>query len=232
MKFELTILGCGSAVPTIQRNAAAQVLNVLERYFLIDCAEGTQQQLRRFKIPYNRISHIFISHLHGDHFFGLIGLLSSFSMQNRQEEIHIYADSRLQSIIEFQLKMMDSQLNYPLVFHHLDGVPLKHRREAPVSGFLFAEKEKERMIRRDMTDAFEVPVAFMHRLKKGEDYVTPDGEVIANSRLTQAPPPPRSYAYLTDTIFQPSFAEYVKGVDLLYHESTYGNEFADLAKKT
>lgn len=247
MKFELTILGCGSAVPTIQRNAAAQVLNVLERYFLIDCAEGTQQQLRRFKIPYNRISHIFISHLHGDHFFGLIGLLSSFSMQNRQEEIHIYADSRLQSIIEFQLKMMDSQLNYPLVFHHLDGVsgliyedrlvtvqafPLKHRREAPVSGFLFAEKEKERMIRRDMTDAFEVPVAFMHRLKKGEDYVTPDGEVIANSRLTQVPPPPRSYAYLTDTIFQPSFAEYVKGVDLLYHESTYGNEFADLAKKT
>ena len=157
MKFELTILGCGSAVPTLQRNAAAQVLNVLERYFLIDCGEGTQQQLRRFRVPYNKINHIFISHLHGDHFFGLIGLLSSFSLQNRRAELHIYSDKRLQEIIEFQLKVMNSRLNYPLIFHHLDrepgliyedrmmtvlAFPLKHRYEAPVTGFLFAEKEK------------------------------------------------------------------------------------------
>lgn len=120
MKFELTILGCGSAVPTLQRNAAAQVLNVLERYFLIDCGEGTQQQLRRFKVPYNKINHIFISHLHGDHFFGLIGLLSSFSLQNRRAELHIYSDKRLEEIIEFQLKVMNSRLNYPLIFHYLD----------------------------------------------------------------------------------------------------------------
>ena len=197
MKFELTILGCGSAVPTLQRNAAAQVLNVLERYFLIDCGEGTQQQLRRFKVPYNKINHIFISHLHGDHFFGLIGLLSSFSLQNRRAELHIYSDKRLEEIIEFQLKVMNSRLNYPLIFHYLDrepgliyedrmmtvhAFPLKHRYEAPVTGFLFAEKEKERNIKREMTDAFHVPVAFMHRLKKGEDFITSEGEVIANSR--------------------------------------------------
>lgn len=247
MKFELTILGCGSAIPTIQRNPAAQVLNVLERYFLIDCAEGTQQQLRRFKIPYNKINHIFISHLHGDHFFGLIGLLSTFSMQNRKGALHVYADSRLQEIVEFQLKVMDTRLNYPLVFHHLNKVsgliyedklvtvhafPLQHRCEAPVTGFLFAEKEKERTIRRDMVDAFGIPVAFIHRLKKGEDYTTAEGEIIENSRLTLLPPPPRSYAYMTDTLYRESFAEYVKGVDLLYHESTYGREFADLAKMT
>ena len=110
--------------------------------------------------------------------------------------------------------------------------PLKHRYEAPVTGFLFAEKEKERNIKREMTDAFCVPVAFMHRLKKGEDFITPEGEVIANSRLTTAPPAPRSYAYMTDTLFRESFAEYVQGVDLLYHESTYGNEFEGLAKET
>ena len=198
-------------------------------------------------MPYNKINHIFISHLHGDHFFGLIGLLSSFSLQNRRAELHIYSDKRLEEIIEFQLKVMNSRLNYPLIFHYLDrepgliyedrmmtvhAFPLKHRYEAPVTGFLFAEKEKERNIKREMTDAFCVPVAFMHRLKKGEDFITPEGEVIANSRLTTAPPAPRSYAYMTDTLFRESFAEYVQGVDLLYHESTYGNEFEGLAKET
>lgn len=247
MKFELTILGCGSAVPTVQRNAAAQVLNVLERYFLIDCAEGTQQQLRRFHVPYNKINHVFISHLHGDHFFGLIGLISSLSMQGRRGELHVYGDSRLKEIIDFQLKLMNCKLNYALIFHPLTrepaliyedksvtvySFPLKHRYDAPVCGFLFSEKERERTIIRDMAEAFQVPVAFMHRLKKGEDFVTPEGEVIANSRLTVAPPAPRSYAYMTDTLFREEFAEYVKGVDLLYHESTYGDAYAELAKET
>lgn len=247
MKFELTILGCGSAVPIVQRNAAAQVLNVLERYFLIDCAEGTQQQLRRFHVPYNKINHVFISHLHGDHFFGLIGLISSLSMQGRRGELHVYGDSRLKEIIDFQLKLMNCKLNYALIFHTLTrepaliyedksvsvhSFPLKHRYDAPVCGFLFSEKERERTIVRDMADAFQVPVAFMHRLKKGEDFVTPEGEVIANSRLTVSPPAPRSYAYMTDTLFREEFAEYVKGVDLLYHESTYGDAYAGLAKET
>ena len=245
MKFELTILGCGSAVPTLQRNSAAQVLNVLERYFLIDCGEGTQQQLRRFQVPYNKINHVFVSHLHGDHFFGLMGLISTFSLQGRRGELHVYGDKRLEEIVTFQLRVMNCKLNYPLVFHSLtrepaliyeDNVvtvrafPLKHRYDAPVCGFLFAEKERERSVRKDMAEAFRVPVAFMHRLKRGEDFVTSEGEVVANARLTTDPPAARSYAYMTDTLFRERFADYVKGVDLLYHEASYGDEFAALAK--
>lgn len=247
MKFELTILGCGSAVPTINRNSAAQVLNVLERYFLIDCGEGTQHQLRRFHVPYNKINHIFISHLHGDHFFGLIGLLSSLAMQNRRGEMHIYADRRLQNIIEFQLNLMNSRLGYDLIFHSLSreceiiyedkivtvtAFPLKHRYDAPVCGFLFRERERERTIRKDMADAWGVPMSFMQYLKQGIDFVTPDGEVVPNSRLTFDPPRVRSYAYMSDTLFRENFAGYVKGVDLLYHEATYGKELEKLAKET
>jgi ribonuclease Z len=247
VKFELTILGCGSAVPTVQRNSAAQVLNVQGRLFLIDCGEGTQQQLRRFKVPYTRINHVFISHLHGDHFFGLAGLLSSFSLQGRRADLHVYADERLQGIIDFLSRAMHSRPRYPLHFHpigrdaqllHEDkaltvhSFPLLHRADAPSSGFLFAERPRPRHVRREMTDAFRVPVAFMHRLKQGEDFVTPDGEVIANERLTTPAPAPRSYAYLTDTLFHPDHAEYCKGVDLLYHEATYGDDLARLARET
>lgn len=247
MKFELTILGCGSAVPTVQRNASAQVLNVLERYFLIDCGEGAQHQMRRYKLPYTKINHIFISHLHGDHFFGLIGFLSTLSMQGRKAELHIYADERLQEIIEFQLKVMRAGLSYPIHYHYLSrqpellfedkavsvsSFPLKHRPEAPVNGFIFREKERERHINREMTDAFEVPVAWMHRLKRGEDFVTPDGEVVANERLTKSSGPVRSYAYMTDTRFKAEFASFVKDVDLLYHEATYGDEYVKLAHET
>ncbi len=247
MKFELTILGSGSSIPTSQRNSAAQVLNVLERYFLIDCAEATQHQLKRFHVPYNKINHIFISHLHGDHFFGLIGFLSSLSMQNRRGEMHIYGDSRLQEIIGFQLKLMRSHITYPLIFHTLSrnaeliyedkvvevsSFPLKHHYDTPVCGFLFREKERERTIRKDMVTAWNVPVAFMQYLKKGADYITPEGEIIPNGRLTLAPPPARSYAYMTDTLFRERFADDVKGVDLLYHEATYGKELEALAKES
>ena len=247
MKFELTILGAGSAVPTARRNSSAQVLNIQERYFLIDCAEATQHQLRRFHIPYNKIGHIFISHLHGDHFFGLIGLLSSLALQGRKGEVHVYADRRLQEIIEFQLKVMNSRLGFALVFHHLSreeevvyedkavtvtSFPLSHRYDAPVCGFLFRERERERTIRKDMALAWDVPVAFMQHLKKGADFVTPEGQVIANDRLTIAAPPSRSYAYMTDTLFRERFAAYVKGVDLLYHEATYARTLEQLAKET
>ncbi len=247
MKFELTILGCGSAVPTSKRNSAAQVLCVLERYFLIDCGEATQHQLRRFHVPYNKINHIFISHLHGDHFFGLIGFLSSLSLQNRKGEMHIYADKRLQEIVEFQLKIMNSRLGYPLIFHALSreeeviyedravrviSFPLKHRYDAPVCGFLFREKERERTIRKDMAEAWQVPVAFMQYLKQGEDFIAPDGQIVPNRQLTLPPPAARSYAYMTDTLFREKFAEYVQGVDLLYHEATYGRELEALAKAT
>lgn len=245
MKFELTILGAGSAVPTPKRNSSAQVLNVLGRYFLIDCAEGTQHQLRRFHMPYNKVNHVFISHLHGDHFFGLIGLLSSLSMQGRRGELHVYGDKRLQEIIEFQLRLMNSRMSFPLIFHALSrqvetiyedkavtvtSFPLLHRYDAPVCGFLFREKERERTIRKDMAAAWEVPLAFMQYLKKGADFVTPEGEIVPNERLTVAPPPARSYAYMTDTLFRERFAEYVKGVDLLYHEATYDRTLEELAK--
>lgn len=247
MKFELTILGSGSSVPTANRNSAAQVLNVLERYFLVDCAEATQHQLRRFHVPYNKINHIFISHLHGDHFFGLIGFLSTLSLQGRRGEMHIYADARLQDLLEGQMKMMHSRFVFPVVFHTLSrreeviyedrvvtvtSFPLKHRYEAPVCGFLFREKERERTIRKDMVSAWNVPVAFMQYLKMGEDYITPEGEIISNQRLTVAPPPSRSYAYMTDTLYRERFADYVQGVDLLYHEATYGKEDEVLAKET
>ena len=247
MKFELTILGSGSSVPTIYRNSAAQVLNVLERYFLIDCAEATQHQLRRFHIPYHKINHIFISHLHGDHFFGLIGLLSTLSLQGRKGRMHIYADARLQEMLQSQLKIMRSRLQFPICFHALSrqqeviyedkvlsvtSFPLKHHDEAPVCGFLFREKERERTILKEMAAAWKVPVAFMQHLKTGADFVTPDGEVVSNERLTVVPPPARSYAYMTDTIFRPAFAEYVKGVDLLYHEATYGKGEENMAKET
>lgn len=247
MKFELTILGSGSSVPTANRHSAAQVLNVLERYFLVDCAEATQHQLRCFHVPYNKINHIFISHLHGDHFFGLLGFLSTLSLQGRRGEMHIYADPRLQDLLEGQMKIMHSRFVFPLVFHALSrreeviyedrvvtvtSFPLKHRYEAPVCGFLFREKERERTIRKDMVAAWNVPVAFMQYLKMGEDYITPEGEIISNQRLTVAPPPSRSYAYMTDTLYRERFADYVQGVDLLYHEATYGKEDEALAKET
>lgn len=247
MKFELTILGSGASVPTIHRNSAAQVLNVLERYFLIDCAEATQHQLRRFHVPYNKINHIFISHLHGDHFFGLMGLLSTFSLQGRKGEMHIYADARLQELIQTQQKIMRSRFQFPVIFHALGrqqeviyedrvltvtSFPLKHHDEAPVCGFLFQEKKRERTILKEMVTAWNVPIAFMQHLKSGADYITPEGEIIANERLTIAPSPARSYAYMTDTLFRPIFAQRVQGVDLLYHEATYGKGEENLAKET
>lgn len=161
--------------------------------------------------------------------------------------MHIYGDKRLQELINYQLKLMHTQLGYPLIFHNLSrdvetlyadkaveviSFPLLHRYDAPVHGFLFREKERERSIRKEMTDAWEVPVAFLQYLKKGEDFVTPDGVVVPNVRLTLPPPPARSYAYMTDTLFRERFAEYVKSVDLLYHEATYGKELEKLAKET
>lgn len=247
MKFELTVLGSGSSVPTANRNSAAQVLNVLERYFLIDCAEATQHQLRRFHVPYNKINHIFISHLHGDHFFGLMGFLSTLSLQGRRGEMHIYADPRLQEVMECQMKILHSRFVFPVIFHALSrkedviyedkvvtvtSFPLKHHYEAPVCGFLFREKERERTIRKDMVTAWKVPVAFMQYLKLGEDYITPEGEIVPNKCLTLAPPPARSYAYMTDTLYRERFAEYVRGVDLLYHEATYSKEDEALAKES
>lgn len=247
MKFELTILGSGSSIPTFERNSAAQVLNVLERYFLIDCGEATQHRLRCFHVPYNKINHIFISHLHGDHFFGLMGFLSTLSLQGRRGAMHVYADARLQDLIGFQLKTLHARFVYPVVFHALSrheeviyedkvvtvtSFPLKHHKETPVCGFLFREKERERTVRKDMADAWHIPVSFLQHLKQGADFVTPEGKILSNESLTFAPPPARSYAYMTDTLYRERFADYVRGVDLLYHEATYSREDERLARES
>ncbi|RXQ90414.1 ribonuclease Z [Ancylomarina salipaludis] len=247
MKFELTILGSNSALPTSKRFPTAQVLNVLERFFLIDCGEGTQMQLKKFRVPMSRINHVFISHLHGDHFFGLIGLISSFSLQGRTNDLHIYAHSKLEKIVRFQLDILDSRLSYKLIFHNIFGkeiqtlfeddaltvqsFPLKHG-VMPCVGFLFKEKQRPLHLRKEMLDFYEIPIRARHGIKLGDDYLTEEGELIANEKLTFAATPPRSYAFCTDTAYFPRIVPVIKQVDLLYHEATFLKDDEKRAKST
>lgn len=247
MKFELTILGSNSALPTSKRFPTAQVLNVLERFFLIDCGEGTQIQLKKFRVPMSRINHVFISHLHGDHFFGLIGLISTFSLQGRKNELHIYAHSKLEKIIRFQLEILDSKLSYKLVFHNIFGkeiqtlfedesltvqsFPLRHG-VMPCAGFLFKEKERPRHLKKDMLDFYQIPIRARHGIKMGDDYLTKDGDLIPNSKLTLEASRPRSYAFCTDTAYFPRIVSVINKVDLLYHEATFLMNDVKRAKST
>jgi len=247
VKFELTILGSNSALPTSKRFPTAQVLNVLERFFLIDCGEGTQIQLKRFRVPMSRINHIFISHLHGDHFFGLIGLVSSFSLQGRTNDLHIYAHSKLEKIIRFQLDILDSKLGFKLIFHNIFGkeiqtlfedaaltvqsFPLRHGA-MPCAGFLFKEKQRPRHLIKEMLDFYKIPIKARHGIKMGDDYLTEEGELIANAKLTFAASRPRSYAFCTDTAYFPRIVPVIKQVDLLYHEATFLKDDEKRAKST
>lgn len=247
MKFELTILGSNSALPTSKRFPTAQVLNVLERYFLIDCGEGTQIQLKRFRVPMSRINHVFISHLHGDHFFGLIGLISSFSLQGRKNDLHIYAHSKLEKIIRFQLEILESKLNYKLVFHNIFGkevqtlfedealtvqsFPLKHGA-MPCAGFLFKEKERPRHLNKEMLDFYKIPIKVRHGIKMGDNFITDEGELISNAKLTTEASSPRSYAFCTDTAYFPRIIPIIRNVDMLYHEATFLKDDAKRAKST
>jgi len=213
VRFELTILGCSSALPTAKRYPTAQVLNVLERFFLIDCGEGTQIQMRKNRIANEKINHIFISHLHGDHLFGLIGLISTFSLQGRKYPLHIYAHSKLEPYLRNQIEILGSPLSYELVFHVISGnmpqllfedksvevsaFPLRHGA-VPCAGFLFREKERPRSLRKDMLDVFEVPIKDRQSIKDGADFIHEDGRIIENRRLTIAPARARSYAFCTD----------------------------------
>ncbi len=247
MKFELTILGSNSALPTSKRFPTAQVLNVLERFFLIDCGEGAQIQLKKFRVPMSRINHIFISHLHGDHFFGLIGLISSFSLQGRTNDLHIYAHSKLEEIIRFQLDILKTPLSYKLIFHHIFGTevqmlfeddaltveafPLRHG-VMPCAGFLFKEKERPRLLKKDLLDYYQIPIKLRHGIKMGDDYLTDEGDLIPNARLTVEAARPRSYAFCTDTAYFPRIVPIIKGVDLLYHEATFLKADIKRAKST
>lgn len=247
MKFELTILGSNSALPTSKRFPTAQVLNVLERFFLIDCGEGTQIQLKKFRVPMSRINHIFISHLHGDHFFGLIGLISTFSLQGRTNDLHIYAHSKLEKIIRYQLDILESKLSYKLLFHNIFGkdvqtlfeddaitvqsFPLRHGI-MPCAGFIFREKERPRHLKKDMLDFYNIPIRVRHGIKLGDNYISEEGDLIPNERLTQASSAPRSYAFCTDTAYFPRIIPLIKQVDLLYHEATFLKNDEKRAKST
>ena len=245
-KFEVNILGCGSALPTTRHFASSQVINIREKLFMVDCGEGAQLQLRRSKLKFTRLNHIFISHLHGDHCFGLMGLISTFSLLGRTAALHIYAHEELQKLLAPHLEFFCKGMTYDVVFHAIDPtkatviyddrsvsvstIPLKHR--IPTCGFLFQEKKTPNHIIRDMVDFYQIPVFELNRIKSGEDYVTPDGVVVPNSRLTTPSAPARSYAYCSDTICLRNILPQIKGVDLLFHEGTFAQCDAARAKET
>jgi ribonuclease Z len=229
----LTILGNNSAIPAYNRHPTAQVLQTSENSFLIDCGEGTQMQMERYKIRRSKINHIFISHLHGDHYFGLIGLLTSMGLAGRKNELHLYGPKQLKVIIDMQLKVADANLPYRLVFHPLqtegiieDGSKItvecfkvKHRIEC--WGFLFREKKNLRKIEPDEVKNYNIPTSFYENLHRGEDFITTENEIIKNELLTSAVPAPKSYAYCADTIYDEQLTNKINNVDLLYHEATY-----------
>lgn len=245
-KFEIHILGCGSALPTTRHQATSQVLNIREKLFMIDCGEGTQVQLRRSRLRFSRLNHIFISHLHGDHCFGLIGLISTYAMLERTAQLHIYAHADLQRLLAPQLDYFCKGMTLEVVFHpfnpsertviyedrsvSVETIPLRHR--LPTCGFLFREKPTSRHIRRDMIDFYQIPVYMINRIKNGEDYMLDDGTCIPCDRLTLPADPPRSYAYCSDTAYLPRIVEQIQGVDLLFHEATFASSEAVRARQT
>lgn len=245
-KFEVNILGCGSALPTTRHFSSSQVVNIREKLFMIDCGEGAQLQLRRSKLKFTRLNHIFISHLHGDHCFGLMGLISTFGLLGRTAKLHIYAHKELERLLKPQLDFFCKGMTYEVEFHAIDPtraemiyedrsvsvttLPLRHR--IPSCGFLFQEKKTPNHIIRDMIDFYQIPVFELNRIKEGADYVTPDGTIVPNNRLTTPSAPPRSYAYCSDTVCLPGIVPQIKGVDLLFHEATFMHEDAARAKET
>jgi len=237
----LTILGNNSALPAFGRNPTAQVLQTHNELYLIDCGEGTQLQMTKFKIKKSKITHIFISHLHGDHYFGLIGLLTSMGLTNRTDDIHLHAPKLLEDIIQLQLDVAATVLPYKIYFHPLgdEGViadtrsltvesfKVKHRIDC--WGFLFREKKNKRSIDPEKARSYEIPPDFYDQLQKGQDFINKKGTIIPNSEVTKEGPAPKSYAYCGDTLYHDSLIEKIKNVDLLYHETTYLDALAERA---
>ena len=245
-KFELHILGCGSALPTTRHFATSQVVNLREKLFMIDCGEGAQMQLRKSRLKFSRLNHVFISHLHGDHCFGLLGLISTFGRLGRTAELHIHSPKGMEELFAPMLDFFCKNMSYKVTFHEFETqqpvvvyedrsmtvttIPLRHR--IPCCGFLFEEKQCPNHIIREMIDFYQVPVYELNRIKNGEDFVTPEGDVIPNSRLTRPSDPPRKYAYCSDTIYLKKIAEQIRGVDLLFHEATFAQSEKARAKAT
>ncbi|MFE3849256.1 ribonuclease Z [Flavobacterium sp. LB3P45] len=244
--MKLTILGCYAATPRTFTNPTSQILEIKNRLFLIDCGEGTQVQLRKNKIRFSKINHIFISHLHGDHFFGLVGLVSTFTLLNRTTDLHIYGPKGIKEIIKLQLRLSNSWTNYGLFFHELESaegevifedekvlvktIPLKHR--IYTNGFLFQEKIGVRKLNLDAVQNYEIDTCYYQKIKNGKDITLEDGRVIENEKLTFDPVPAKNYAFCSDTAYDESIIPIIENIDVLYHESTFLQSEENLAKKT
>ncbi len=245
--MKLHILGCHSATPRSMVFPSSQVLEINNELLLIDAGEGMQIQLRKYKHKFNKIQHIFISHLHGDHFFGLVGFLSSLRLIGREKPMHIYAPVGLKQIVDLIFKLTQTEINYPLFFHELSSpqseiiletekftvktIPLEHR--IYTNGFLIREKPALRKLNIEAVKQYpEIGTWAYHNLKRGKDFIKEDGSIIPNDKLTLPPPPPKSYAYCSDTVYKPDIIPLIKEVDMLYHESTFLEEHKELAAKT
>lgn len=244
--MKLTILGCYAATPRTITNPTAQVLEIKNRLFLIDCGEGTQVQLRKSKIKFSKINHIFISHLHGDHFFGLVGLISTFMLLNRESDLHVYGPKGIKEIILLQLRAGNSFTGYNLYFHELESkesevlfedekvivktIPLNHR--IYTNGFVFQEKNKERKLNIEKIEALGIDVVYYQKIKYGGDITLDDGTIILNKSITYEPEHEKSYAFCSDTIYDESLIPHLKNVDVLYHESTFLENELHLAERT
>jgi ribonuclease Z len=246
VSFSVTILGSSSALPTSERFPTAHLLNANERFFLIDCGEGTQIQLRKYRIRLGKINHIFISHLHGDHIFGIFGLISSLNLIGREATLHIFGPDQIEELLLDHLKYFHHELSFEIAIHKFQHrrsatilkdtnievvtIPLKHR--IPTCGFLFREQPTPMNIRKDLVEKYKIPIRDIVRIKAGIDFTTADGQIIPNSELTLPPFRTRSYAYCSDTVYSEEIIELVKNVDILYHETTFLQKDADLAAET
>lgn len=246
MDFELNILGCGSAKPTTRHQPTSQILNVRGKLFMIDCGEGVQTQMQKMGLSMMNIGHIFISHNHGDHVFGLPGLIGTMDLLGRTSELHVHGPLQVGDFIDYLLKTFYTDIGYNVIFHPVDvhqhalvyedrsitvhSIPLQHR--LPTSGYLFREKPGLPHIRREMIDAFNIPISQINNIKAGASWTTEDGTIIPHERLTTPANPPRSYAYCSDTVYLPHLKDILNGVTLLYHEATYMHERAPRAEQT
>lgn len=244
--MKLTILGCHSATPRYTAHPTSQILEMKGHLFLIDCGEGTQVQMRRLKVKFPRIKHIFISHLHGDHFFGLVGLISTFRLLGREAELHVYGPKGIKEAITLQLKLGNSWTNFPLYFHELESkesqlifedekltvttIPLDHR--VYTNGFLFQEKPGERKLNVEAARRLKIDMSYYEKIKQGADVVNEVGETVPNESVTFNPDSPKSYAFCSDTSYKPEIVPQLENVTVLYHESTFLEEHQYLCEKT
>jgi len=246
MKFEVTILGSSSATPIYNRNPTSQALNINDHWYLIDCGEGTQQQMLRFDVKASKIDHIFISHLHGDHYLGLVGLLSSLHLNGRKKALNIYCPAHLKEIVDLQLKYSETTLQYPIDYRFtnadkvevildnddiiVETIPLDHRIEC--TGFLFKQKKRLRKLIKEKLEEIGIPVEYYTSLKKGNDYTAPDGKIYPNNQLTNDSDQPKTYCYCSDTLFNEKYLDQISNASLLYHEATFLHDMLDRAGET